>query len=59
MKERTRYQHFSSFLAIAFSHLYFSMPQLRIILVNTKVPRSTKALVARVLEHHDLVGCED
>ena len=35
-----------------------SVPSLRILLIDTKVPRSTKRLVAGVRERYDKVRCD-
>ena len=37
-------------------HVLYSMPQVRVLLVNTKVPRSTKKMVAGVRELHNKVN---
>ena len=37
-------------------HCLYRMPQVRILLVNTKVPRSTKKMVAGVRELHTKAG---
>ena len=35
----------------------FRVPEVSVLLVNTKVPRSTKKLVAGVKEKYDMVFC--
>lgn len=39
----------------AYTHFTHRMPQLRILLINTKVPRSTKKMVSGVRERYDKV----